>query len=60
MEKDFERRFTDFGLCYTFNGDPYDVKYVDNTARALSIVFNVEQYEHMKGPHTDAGLKVSK
>ena len=25
----------------------------------LSLILNVEQYEYMKGPQTDAGVKVS-
>ena len=59
ISEDFITQYTDFGVCYTFNGDPEDVKYVDDTAYALSLILNVEQYEHMRGPQNDAGLKVN-
>ena len=58
ISRDFTTVYTEFGVCYTFNGDPEVVKYVDDTAHALSLVLNVEQYEHMRGPQNDAGLKV--
>ena len=59
ISQDFITRYTDFGVCYTFNGDADNVKYVDDTAYALSLILNVEQYEHMRGPQNDAGLKVN-
>ena len=59
IEKDFKTTFTDLGLCFTFNGNPDKVKFVDDTTEALSLILNVEQYEHMRGPQNDAGLKVS-
>ena len=59
LTTDWKVSFTDMGVCYTFNGDPDNVKYVDDTAYALSLILNVEQYEHMRGPQNDAGLKVS-
>ena len=55
---DFVMQFTDMGICYTFNGDIDNVKDVDETASALSLILNVEQYEHMRGPQNDAGIKV--
>ena len=58
ISRDFTTTYTEFGVCYTFNGDPDEVKFVDDTARALSLILNVEQYEHMRGPQNDAGLKV--
>ena len=59
ISRDFTIHYTDFGVCYTFNGDPDDVKYVDDTAYALSLILNVEQYEHMRGPQNGTGLKVN-
>jgi hypothetical protein len=56
---DFAVTFTEFGVCYTFNGDPEAVKFVDDTSRGLSLILNVEQYEHMRGPQNDAGVKVT-
>ena len=58
VTRDFEMRATDMGICYTFNGDIDNVKDVDETASALSLILNVEQYEHMRGPQNDAGMKV--
>ena len=59
IAQDFKVRYTDFGLCYTFNGDRDDVKFINVTADGLSLVLNVEQYQHMRGPQNDAGVKVS-
>ena len=58
ISADFITQYTDFGMCYTFNWDATEVKYVDDTAYALSLILNVEQYEHMRGPQSDAGIKV--
>ncbi len=29
------------------------------SSNGLSLILNIEQYEYMKGPQTDAGVKVS-
>ena len=33
--------------------------FVPGTRNGLSLLLNVEQYEHMRGPQNDAGVKVS-
>ena len=33
--------------------------YVKGSSFGLQLVLNIEQYEYMDGPHTDAGIKVS-
>ena len=58
ISADFITTYTNFGVCYTFNWDATAVKYVDDTGYALSLILNVEQYEHMRGPQSDAGIKV--
>ena len=60
ISKDFKTNLHSYGVCHTFNGEPEQMKYVENTATGLSLVLNVEQYEHMRGPQNDAGLKVSR
>ena len=32
---------------------------IPGAKRGLSLLLNVEQYEHMRGPETDAGVKVN-
>ena len=59
LTRDFKISYTDLGVCYTFNYDPDDVKFVDDTAYGLRMMLNVEQYEHMKGPTSDAGIRVT-
>ena len=33
--------------------------YMTGATNGLSLILNVEQYEYMRGPQTDAGVKVS-
>ena len=51
---------TDFGSCYTFNGDANNPINTEKTGSrfGLSLTVNIEQYEYMIGPNSDAGLKV--
>ena len=59
LTEDFERIFTGIGVCYTFNGkEPTKSSTEPGTRSGLSIVLNVEQYEYMRGPNNDAGVKV--
>ena len=59
MTADFERIFTGIGVCYTFNGEtPHKYSNKPGSRSGLSLVLNVEQYEYMRGPNNDAGVKV--
>ena len=51
--------FTSIGVCYTFNGGlgPRHAREPGSSV-GLSLVLNVEQYEYMRGPNSDAGIKV--
>ncbi|CAH1775107.1 unnamed protein product [Owenia fusiformis] len=57
---DFDVTLTDFGVCYTFNLEARSEFAVNEsgTSNGLSLIINVEQYEYMVGPRTDAGIKV--
>ncbi|KAK2180633.1 hypothetical protein NP493_434g00014 [Ridgeia piscesae] len=58
--EDFTLTLTDAGVCYTFNAEINADSFVESTGirNALQLVVNIEQYEHMKGPHEAVGLKV--
>ncbi|ELU15723.1 hypothetical protein CAPTEDRAFT_201141 [Capitella teleta] len=61
LATDFEITATDLGICYTFNsGNDGEVKSVmdSGSSVALSLILNVEQYEYMRGPQNDAGVKI--
>ena len=52
---------TDYGVCYTFNGGPDPLPTEKTGSRfGLALTLNIEQYEYMRGPQSDAGVKVSK
>ena len=34
------------------------IVFLEGTANSLNLVLNIEQYEHMRGPQQDAGVKV--
>ncbi|ELU15109.1 hypothetical protein CAPTEDRAFT_228582 [Capitella teleta] len=57
---DFDLVYTDHGVCYAFNADPANPKYITETgsSNGLRLTLNVEQYEYMAGPNHAAGLKV--
>ena len=58
---DFVKIFTGIGVCYTFNGGKNPrTAFEPGSSTGLSLVLNVEQYEYMRGPNSDAGIKVSK
>ncbi len=60
VEQDFDTIFTGIGVCYTFNGGASPRYATEPGSNAgLSLVLNVEQYEYMRGPQNDAGIKVS-
>ena len=48
-------------MCYTFNDDKNAKKldtYKTGARFGLRLTLNIEQYEYMIGPNTDAGIKV--
>ena len=54
------KQVTDYGLCYTFNDEAsIQLSTAKTGARfGLRLTLNIEQYEYMVGPNTDAGIKV--
>ncbi|CAD5126951.1 unnamed protein product [Dimorphilus gyrociliatus] len=58
------RTITEYGICYTFNSpssqDPPTSLTVTEPGvnKALSLLFNIEQYDYMPGPENDAGIKI--
>lgn len=48
---------TDLGLCYTFNNKTISVT-ESGRANSLSLVVNIEEYEHMPGFNNEAGIKI--
>ncbi|CAD5125371.1 DgyrCDS13610 [Dimorphilus gyrociliatus] len=59
-QENFTRVLTDYGQCYTFMGKNQSEWLTDKTGSrfGLSLTINIEQYEYMIGPHSDAGIKV--
>lgn len=59
-EANFTKVLTDYGLCYTFMGLNQSKWLTKKTGSrfGLSLTINIEQYEYMIGPHSDAGIKV--
>ena len=50
---------TDYGVCYTFNsGNPPMRTEKTGSRFGLALTLNIEQYEYMRGPQSDAGVKV--
>ncbi len=58
MTTDFKKIYTGIGMCYIFNNSV--VTDEPGLRAGLSLVLNVEQYEYMRGPQNDAGVKVRK
>ena len=53
------KQVTDYGVCYTFNGGPHPLPTEKTGSRfGLALTLNIEQYEYMRGPQSDAGVKV--
>ncbi|XP_074660527.1 acid-sensing ion channel 4-A-like [Tubulanus polymorphus] len=55
----FTTRLTDYGVCYTFNGNSREQEMTTNTGSTdgLTLLLNVEQYQSMSGTHPSAGIK---
>ena len=54
------KEVTDYGVCYTFNGGEHPLPTEKTGSRfGLALTLNIEQYEYMRGPQSDAGVKVS-
>ena len=48
-------------LCSSYLGNGKTYCICDSgSGSALSLILNVEQYEYMRGPQNDAGIKVNK
>ena len=46
-------------MIYVVLGDlSYPVMFITGAGFGLSLVLNVEQYEYIRSPNTDAGIKV--
>lgn len=58
ISADFHTTMTDFGVCYTFNAHENLTLSHTGSGFALSLVLNIEQYQYMKGPQDEAGIKV--
>ncbi len=58
ISNDFKAIFTGIGVCYTYNREKR-VATEPGQNSGLSLVLNVEQYEYMRGPQNDAGIKVN-
>ncbi|ELT92340.1 hypothetical protein CAPTEDRAFT_191217 [Capitella teleta] len=68
----FTKQVTDYGLCYIFNSEEQETLSTDKTVQTkirvfwgeagsrfgLSLTLNIEQYEYMRGPQSDAGIKM--
>lgn len=58
----FTTNHTDYGVCYTFNSPPLKRNVLTTTktgsSSGLSLILNIEEYEYMNGPKSDAGVKV--
>lgn len=56
--KNFELTFTDYGLCFSYFGNKTVFISESGRSNSLSLVLNLEQYQHMPGPDNDAGIKI--
>lgn len=50
--------YTDFGICHSFNVNKTIKVSESGRASSLSLMLNIEQYEHMPGPDTGAGVLI--
>ncbi len=57
----FTKATFDMGQCFSFNLDESHHLFTTKTGSqfGLRLVINIEQYEYIRGPSTDAGVKVS-
>ncbi len=57
----FTTKTFDMGQCFSFNLDERRHLFTTKTGSqfGLRLVLNIEQYEYVRGPSTDAGVKVS-
>ena len=48
------------GQCFSFNTDSEQILYTGQSGDefGLRLVLNIAQYEYIRGPSTDAGIKV--
>ena len=53
----YKNIITDFGLCVQFNVSSV-LTNKTGAGFGLSLTLNIEQYEYVNGPTTDAGIKV--
>ena len=44
--------------CKLFDQIVYSLCLFSGASKGLSLTLNIEQYEYMRGPHLDAGVKV--
>ncbi len=56
ITRDFQKIYTGIGVCYILNNSLSSIEPGERSG--LSLVLNVEQYEYMRGPQNDAGVKV--
>ncbi|CAD5123960.1 DgyrCDS12265 [Dimorphilus gyrociliatus] len=56
--QNFHPVYTDYGICQSFNTNKSIIVTEWGRANALSLLLNIEQYEHMPGPDNGAGLKI--
>ncbi|CAD5112318.1 DgyrCDS1544 [Dimorphilus gyrociliatus] len=56
----FSSILTDYGYCHTFNWNEDNILTTTKTGSSsgLTLILNVEEYEYMKGPQNDAGVKM--
>ncbi len=49
------------GQCFSFNTNSEDILHVAKSGDGfgLRLVLNLAQYEYIRGPSTDAGIKVA-
>ena len=59
-ENDIRSKIEDMGQCFSFNTDRDNILKTSKTGAefGLRLVLNIEQYEYIRGPSTDAGIKV--
>ena len=58
--KNLTKEVTDYGVCYTFNSGDNPLPTEKTGSRfGLGLTLNIEQYEYMRGPQSDAGVKVT-
>lgn len=60
VSETFETILTELGVCFQFNGKNASSVEKSGSQHGLELILNVEQYEHMRGPQNDAGVKAGK